>query len=76
MMDCPVCLIENTKEGKLAVNAKAIDILSRISQPVVVVSIVGLYRTGKSYLMNKLAGAKKGAILRKLSILLVYRVTP
>lgn len=60
MMDSPVCLIENTKEGKLAVNAKAIDILSRISQPVVVVSIVGLYRTGKSYLMNKLAGAKKG----------------
>ncbi|XP_069840745.1 guanylate-binding protein 1-like [Dendropsophus ebraccatus] len=60
MMDRPVCLIENTKEGKLVVNAKAVSILSRIGQPVVVVSIVGLYRTGKSYLMNKLAGAKKG----------------
>ncbi|KAG9463943.1 hypothetical protein GDO78_020764, partial [Eleutherodactylus coqui] len=60
MMNSPVCLIENTKEGKLAVNEEAIKILTTIKQPVVVVSIVGLYRTGKSYLMNKLAGAKKG----------------
>ncbi|XP_066434051.1 guanylate-binding protein 3-like [Eleutherodactylus coqui] len=60
MMDSPVCLIENTKKGKLTVNEEAIKILTRIKQPVVVVSIVGLYRTGKSYLMNKLAGAKKG----------------
>ncbi|XP_075687063.1 guanylate-binding protein 3-like [Rhinoderma darwinii] len=60
MMDRPVCLIGNTKDSKLAVNEEALKILTRISQPVVVVSIVGLYRTGKSYLMNKLAGAKKG----------------
>ncbi|XP_056389823.1 guanylate-binding protein 1-like [Hyla sarda] len=59
-MDSPVCLIENTKDGKLVVNAEAVGILSGIRDPVVVVSIVGLYRTGKSYLMNKLAGAKKG----------------
>ena len=31
-----------------------------IRQPVVVVAIVGLYRTGKSYLMKKLAGKNKG----------------
>ncbi|CAJ0967547.1 unnamed protein product [Ranitomeya imitator] len=60
MMDNPVCLIENTKEGKLMVNPEAVKFLTKIIQPVVVVSIVGLYRTGKSYLMNKLAGAKKG----------------
>ncbi|XP_075687060.1 guanylate-binding protein 3-like [Rhinoderma darwinii] len=59
-MDLPVCLIENTADGKLQVNAKAADILSRITQPVVVVAIVGVYRTGKSYLMNKLAGSQKG----------------
>ncbi|KAG8539531.1 hypothetical protein GDO81_020778, partial [Engystomops pustulosus] len=47
-------------DGKLQVNAEAIEILSRIRQPVVVVAIVGLYRTGKSYLMNKLAGSQKG----------------
>ncbi|KAM3917160.1 guanylate-binding protein 6-like [Leptodactylus fuscus] len=58
-MDLPVCLIENTADGKLRVNAEATEILSKISQPVVVVAIVGLYRTGKSYLMNKLARCQK-----------------
>ncbi|KAL2772255.1 guanylate-binding protein 5 isoform 2 [Daubentonia madagascariensis] len=58
-MPDPVCLIENTKE-KLRVNPEALDILSAITQPMVVVAIVGLYRTGKSYLMNKLAGKNKG----------------
>ncbi|XP_059122609.1 guanylate-binding protein 1-like [Peromyscus eremicus] len=55
----PLCLIENVK-GQLKPNQKALEILSAITQPVVVVAIVGLYRTGKSYLMNKLAGKKKG----------------
>ncbi|OWK05280.1 hypothetical protein Celaphus_00002353, partial [Cervus elaphus hippelaphus] len=58
-MPGPECLIENTN-GRLLVNPKALKILSAIRQPVVVVAIVGLYRTGKSYLMNKLAGKKKG----------------
>ncbi|XP_054333290.1 guanylate-binding protein 3 isoform X2 [Pongo pygmaeus] len=55
----PMCLIENTN-GELVVNPEALKILSAITQPVVVVAIVGLYRTGKSYLMNKLAGKNKG----------------
>ena len=55
----PLCLIENTN-GPLLVNPEALKILSAIRQPVVVVAIVGPYRTGKSYLMNKLAGTKKG----------------
>ncbi|XP_062963078.1 guanylate-binding protein 1-like [Cynocephalus volans] len=58
-MPGPVCLIENTT-GQLMVNPEALKILSAVTQPVVVVAIVGLYRTGKSYLMNKLAGQKKG----------------
>ncbi|XP_005610502.1 guanylate-binding protein 1 [Equus przewalskii] len=58
-MPGPVCLIENTK-GQLVANPEALKILSAITQPVVVVAIVGLYRTGKSYLMNKLAGKRKG----------------
>lgn len=58
-MPGPVCLIENTNT-QLVVNPEALKILSAITQPVVVVAIVGLYRTGKSYLMNKLAGQKKG----------------
>ncbi|CAK6441317.1 unnamed protein product [Pipistrellus nathusii] len=58
-MPGPVCLIENT-DTQLVVNPEALKILSAITQPMVVVAIVGLYRTGKSYLMNKLAGQKKG----------------
>lgn len=55
----PMCLIGNTEE-QLVANQEALEILSAITQPVVVVAIVGLYRTGKSYLMNKLAGKEKG----------------
>lgn len=58
-MEEPVCLIE-TASTELKVNQEALDILSSITQPVVVVSIVGMYRTGKSYLMNRLAGKRKG----------------
>ncbi|EPY76423.1 hypothetical protein CB1_001428002 [Camelus ferus] len=58
MMD-PICLLENDDE-LLSVNQEALQILGEISQPVVVVAIVGLYRTGKSYLMNRLAGQNSG----------------
>ncbi|KAG9342400.1 hypothetical protein JZ751_016402 [Albula glossodonta] len=46
-MEGPVCLIENTSAGDLLVSEEALVILSSIRQPVVVVSIVGMYRTGK-----------------------------
>uniref|UniRef100_A0A8C2UYL5 GB1/RHD3-type G domain-containing protein n=1 Tax=Chinchilla lanigera TaxID=34839 RepID=A0A8C2UYL5_CHILA len=55
----PICLVENINED-MTVNKEAIEILEKISQPVVVVAIVGLYRTGKSYLMNRLAGQNHG----------------
>ncbi|XP_039694689.1 guanylate-binding protein 5 isoform X3 [Pteropus medius] len=58
-MPGPVCLIENTN-GQLVVNPEALKILSAIMQPLVVVAIVGLCHTGKSYLMNQLAGKNKG----------------
>ncbi|MEJ1270762.1 hypothetical protein NN561_001590 [Cricetulus griseus] len=55
-----MCLIGNNGE-QLVANHEALRILSAITQPMVVVAIVGLYRTGKSYLMNKLAGKEKGS---------------
>ncbi|XP_023576090.1 guanylate-binding protein 6-like isoform X1 [Octodon degus] len=58
-MEAPICLVENINEV-MTVNKEAIEILEKISQPVVVVAIVGLYRTGKSYLMNRLAGRNCG----------------
>uniref|UniRef100_A0A8C2FIH0 GB1/RHD3-type G domain-containing protein n=1 Tax=Cyprinus carpio TaxID=7962 RepID=A0A8C2FIH0_CYPCA len=49
--------------GKLYVKESALQILQKIEQPVVVVAVVGLYRTGKSYLMNRLAGTQTGFAL-------------
>ncbi|KAM4014949.1 guanylate-binding protein 6-like isoform 2-T3 [Anomaloglossus baeobatrachus] len=58
-MPLPVCLIEN--EGtNLVVNREAMNILLKISEPVIVVAIVGKYRTGKSFLMNRLVGCNSG----------------
>ncbi|XP_044138155.1 guanylate-binding protein 1-like [Bufo gargarizans] len=59
LMPLPVCLIENVGSN-LVVNQEAKKILSRISEPVIVVSIVGKYRTGKSFLMNRLVGRNNG----------------
>lgn len=58
-MEAPICLVQNWKE-QLMLNPEAIRILEKISQPLVVVAIVGLCRTGKSYLMNRLAGQNHG----------------
>ncbi|XP_036418333.1 guanylate-binding protein 3-like isoform X4 [Colossoma macropomum] len=58
----PICMVENVN-GSLHVNTGAIEYLYGINQPVVVVSVVGLYRTGKSYLMNRLAGKQTGFAL-------------
>ncbi|XP_073701359.1 guanylate-binding protein 4-like [Garra rufa] len=62
-MDKPVCLIETASDGKLFVQQSALQVLEQIQQPVVVVAVVGLYRTGKSYLMNRLAGKQTGFAL-------------
>ncbi|XP_055045663.2 guanylate-binding protein 4-like isoform X1 [Misgurnus anguillicaudatus] len=62
-MDKPVCLIDTESDGKLCVQQSALEILLKIDQPVVVVAVVGLYRTGKSYLMNRLAGKQTGFAL-------------
>ncbi|XP_027626365.1 guanylate-binding protein 4 isoform X1 [Tupaia chinensis] len=58
-MMAPICLVEN-EDNRLKVNSDAINILERTSEHVVIVAIVGLYRTGKSYLMNRLAGQNHG----------------
>jgi hypothetical protein len=65
----PMCLIsaecERNKKGKvtkthLISQGEALDQISKIDLPIVVVAVVGLYRTGKSYLMNCLAQSSKG----------------
>ncbi|EPY72656.1 hypothetical protein CB1_111004001, partial [Camelus ferus] len=55
----PICLVKR-QNSQMTVNPNALKILEQISQPVVVVAIVGPYRTGKSYLMNRLLGQNHG----------------
>ncbi|XP_015197259.2 guanylate-binding protein 1-like isoform X1 [Lepisosteus oculatus] len=58
-MENPMELVIN-RNGKLSVNQEALQVLSEIDRPVVVVAVAGPARTGKSYLLNRLAGRKKG----------------
>ncbi|XP_021238680.1 guanylate-binding protein 1-like isoform X3 [Numida meleagris] len=56
----PICLVENEAGQGLAVRQDALQVLANVTQPVVVVAITGLYRSGKSYLLNRLAGRRTG----------------
>ena len=54
--DEPMCLIRNTDEMGLQVDKQTLARLRKVTVPSVSFSIVGMYRTGKSYIMNILAG--------------------
>lgn len=56
----PICLIKNKKGKGLVVQPEALQLLSEITQPMVVVAIAGQYCSGKSYLLNRLAGQRRG----------------
>uniref|UniRef100_A0A8C3K404 GB1/RHD3-type G domain-containing protein n=1 Tax=Calidris pygmaea TaxID=425635 RepID=A0A8C3K404_9CHAR len=47
LMPQPLCLVENHPRKGLVVQQEALKVLSEVTQPVVVVAITGLYRTGK-----------------------------
>ncbi|KAL3871953.1 hypothetical protein ACJMK2_039925, partial [Sinanodonta woodiana] len=51
----PLCLIDSDKDGKLTVVDDVLNQISQIPKQLNVVAIAGLYRTGKSYLLNRLA---------------------
>ena len=61
MMEQPVPFIATGEDGTgLVVDPAAKEILAKIDKPVVVVSVVGLYRTGKSFLLNRLMNRTDG----------------
>jgi hypothetical protein len=47
-------------DKKFIVNEDALEALRNITTPVAVVAIAGLYRTGKSFLVNRIIGQQKG----------------
>ncbi|XP_052790073.1 guanylate-binding protein 3-like [Mya arenaria] len=59
----PLCLLSAGDKNVLQVDQSVLEQLSIIDLPCVIVAIVGLYRTGKSYLMNRLANDDKGFAL-------------
>ncbi|CEM08638.1 unnamed protein product [Vitrella brassicaformis CCMP3155] len=56
----PVTLIDIDDHGKCKLNPYAVEILNQIEGKLGVVTIAGLYRTGKSYLLNRLLGLQQG----------------
>ena len=60
-MTAPVPFIVTGEDGvSLAVDEEAKTILASIERPMVVVSVVGMYRTGKSFLLNMLMNKTDG----------------
>ncbi|XP_053389023.1 guanylate-binding protein 1-like [Mercenaria mercenaria] len=61
----PMCLISTSEDGKLQVEQGPLKQIEQIDAPLVTVAIAGMYRTGKSYLLNRLAGSSTGFPLGK-----------
>ena len=58
-MPKPQCLVRKCRNGWELVE-NTVESIKAIQQPMVVVSVIGRYRDGKSYLTNLLAGETKG----------------
>lgn len=52
-VEAPIPLITVGDDHKLEINPYALEILSNIDKPLTVVGVAGMYRTGKSYLLNR-----------------------
>ena len=48
------------KDGNFLVCDEGAELLSSLDGPLIVVAVAGFYRTGKSFLLNQLAGAQTG----------------
>lgn len=53
-MDRAVTFIEADEKEGFKVNPRAIELLEAMDRPVAVISVVGKYRTGKSFLLNRI----------------------
>eukprot|EP00347_Sterkiella_histriomuscorum_P006351 403353091 len=58
--DEPIQFIQIDDKGKCKINHSAFDMLSRINTKIAVICVAGPYRTGKSFLLNRLLGRQDG----------------
>jgi predicted GTPase len=63
MEESPVQFITIDEEGKFVISKEAREILEKETNDLVVIGIVGKYRSGKSYLLNRLFKQQKGFAL-------------
>jgi predicted AAA+ superfamily ATPase len=59
----PLCLIKNEADGSFSIEEDVLNQISQIDRTVNVIAIAGPYRSGKSYLMNRLARNKHGKMI-------------
>ncbi|KNE61728.1 hypothetical protein AMAG_06530 [Allomyces macrogynus ATCC 38327] len=64
-MDTPQLLINlsgkvSDPNSKFVINEEACAVIESLEAPIGVISVAGLYRTGKSFILNQLAGRTKG----------------
>lgn len=52
----PLLFINIDEQGKCVINPEALAVIRSIQTPICVLSVAGLYRTGKSFLLNRLLG--------------------
>ncbi|KAM3142083.1 hypothetical protein pb186bvf_005737 [Paramecium bursaria] len=56
----PILFIDIDEDGRFLISKKAVQYLQQIQNEISIVSIVGPYRTGKSFLLNRFAGVQRG----------------
>lgn len=56
IMPAPIAFVTSNADGLFEVQQEALDLLNTIEGPVAVVAVAGLWRTGKSFLLNSLLG--------------------
>ncbi|XP_061436670.1 guanylate-binding protein 1-like isoform X4 [Lethenteron reissneri] len=61
----PLPFIMTDDSGRFHINKDTAQVLGRIEKPLVVVAIAGKYRTGKSFLMNRLAAEEVNPVLNR-----------